>query len=114
MQEFLLQVVAHPFTDIKIFLAVWAAFGVIVFFWGFIGFFLSHGHITHQDHARAYMVWGVMLTGAVILVWEGIKFLAGMLSGVSYSPVGILFGALSVMLLFFLAWKMFFGKPAKH
>ena len=78
MQDLLTLVVAHPFSDIEIFMSLWGAFGVVMFFWGVCGYFLSHGHIEHQDHARAQMVWGVTLTGAAILVWEGIRFLAGL------------------------------------
>ncbi len=76
MQELILQIISHPFSDIKILLSLWAAFGVIIFFWGFFGYFLSHGHIEHQDHARAYMTWGFMLTFSALVVWEGIRFLA--------------------------------------
>jgi hypothetical protein len=77
MQELIDLVISHPFTDIKILMSLWGAFGVIIFFWGFIGYFLSHGHVEHQDHARAQMVWGIILTASAILVWEGIRFLAG-------------------------------------
>jgi len=78
MQELFLQIISHPFTNMKIFLSLWGALGVIIFFWGFTGYFLSHNHIEHQDHARAYMVWGFLLTGAAIIVWEGIRWLAGL------------------------------------
>ncbi len=78
MQELLLQIISHPFTDVKILMSLWGAAGVVIFFWGFIGYFLSHGHIDHQEHARAQMVWGITLTGAAIIVWEGIRFFAGL------------------------------------
>lgn len=76
MSELFDLAVSHPFSDIEIFMSLWGAFGVVIFFWGLCGYFLSHGHIDHQDHARAQMVWGIILTGAAILVWEGIRFLA--------------------------------------
>lgn len=79
MSELFDLVVSHPFTDMKILLSIWGAIGVIIFFWGFTGYFLSHGHIQHQDHARAYMVWGFILTFVAFIVWEGIKWLAGIL-----------------------------------
>jgi hypothetical protein len=79
MLEFFLQLVSHPFSTLKILLSLWGALGVLIFFWGFVGYFLSHGHIEHQDHARAYMVWGIILTASAILVWEGIRFLASVL-----------------------------------
>jgi len=71
-------VVSHPFSDIEIFMSLWGAFGVVIFSWGVCAYFLSHGHVEHQDHARAQMVWGVMLTGAAIIVWEGIRFFASL------------------------------------
>lgn len=79
MGDLLTQIISHPFTDIQILLSLWGGFGVIVFFWGFTGYFLSHGHIEHQDHARAYMVWGITLTASAIVVWEAIRWLAGVL-----------------------------------
>ncbi len=79
MQDLLSQIISHPFTDMKIVLSVWGAFGVLVFFWGFCGYFLSHGHIEHQDHARAYMVWGIVLTVSALIIWEGIRWLASVL-----------------------------------
>lgn len=78
MQELLLQIVDHPFAVVQVVMSLWGAFGVVIFFWGFIGFFLSHGHIDHQDHARAQMTWGFLLTGAAILVWEGIRLFASL------------------------------------
>jgi hypothetical protein len=78
MQEALTFITSHPFSVMQIFMSLWGAFGVVVFFWGFIGYFLSHGHIEHQDHARSQMTWGFLLTGAAILVWEGIRWLAGL------------------------------------
>lgn len=78
MQDLLSLVLSHPFSDIEIVMSLWGAFGVVIFFWGLCGYFLSHGHVDHQDHARAQMVWGVILTGAAILVWEGMRLLAGL------------------------------------
>ncbi|HEV8677396.1 MAG TPA: hypothetical protein VN701_00985 [Candidatus Paceibacterota bacterium] len=78
MQELLTLVVAHPYSDVEIFMSLWGAFGVIMFSWGLCSFVLSHGHVGHQDHARAQMIWGVMLTGSAIIVWEGIRFLASL------------------------------------
>jgi hypothetical protein len=80
MDELLLSVITHPFAVIQIFMSLWGAFGVVMFFWGLIGYFLSHGHVDHQDHARAQMVWGVLLTGGAILVWEILRFLAYLIS----------------------------------
>lgn len=78
MDSILLAVIAHPFSDIKILMSLWGAFGVVIFFWGFFGFFLSHKHVGHEDHARAQMVWGVLLTGSAIIAWECIRFLASL------------------------------------
>jgi hypothetical protein len=111
MQEFLFQIISNPFTIVKIVLALWAAFGSIMFFWGFCGYFLSHGHIGHQDHARAQMIWGTILTGSVILVWEGIRFLVGMFTGASYTSAGIFFGVLAVIFILYALWMLFMGKP---
>ncbi len=76
MQELLDQVYLHPFKDIQVFMSLWAAFGVIIFCWGFLGYFLAHGHAEHQDHARVQIVWGTMLTGAAIIVWEAIHWIS--------------------------------------
>jgi len=78
MQDLLTLIITHPFSVVKIFMSLWGAFGVVVFFWGFFGYFLSHGHVDHQDHARAQMVWGIILTAAAIIIWEAIRWFAGL------------------------------------
>src|SRR6185503_9390923 len=38
MQELLTLVVAHPYSDVEIFMSLWGAFGVIMFSWGLCSF----------------------------------------------------------------------------
>lgn len=78
MQDLLTLVATHPFSVIKIAMSLWAAFGIVMFLWGFVGYFLSHGHVEHQDHARAQMVWGILLVGGAIIVWEGMRFVVSL------------------------------------
>lgn len=76
MQELLIEIATHPFEVFEVALSIWGACGFLVFMWGFIGYFISHGHVDHQDHARAQMVWGFILTLAAMAVWVGVSFFA--------------------------------------
>ncbi len=80
MLEFLTLIVEHPYADVVTLLALIAAIGFLIFFWGFTGYFLAHGDSDHQAHARVQMVQGVTLFFAILVLWEVLRSLGGLLT----------------------------------
>jgi len=61
--------------------AFFGACGVLLFFIGFgggIGHLFTFGHSqSHMDHARARIVWGLLICMVVLGLWEALRVIVG-------------------------------------
>jgi hypothetical protein len=81
MDQFLIQFVTHPEAVLAIFFTLASAAAFVVFLWGFTGYILAHEHEEHQKHASSQIVWGGSLLIQLFILWEVVRWLAGLFSG---------------------------------
>jgi hypothetical protein len=105
MLDILNAIVSHPYGVIVVFFSLLAAYGFLLFLWGFSGYILSHGNAEHQDHARVQMVQGLSLFIVILSVWEVIR--GGILT---WNGAGFPTIALTVVVIWIVVWLYFQAK----
>lgn len=81
MDAFVIALLSNPLYYIGAALALAAAVGMLLFFWGLasgIGnLFHMHGHDEHLHHARIRIVQGLYLSMVVLGIWQLIRIAIG-------------------------------------
>jgi uncharacterized membrane-anchored protein len=78
MFDFVNVVITNPYAIFVSTMSALAAFGVILFFWGFFGYILAHGDTEHQTHAREQIVQGFSFILTIAVVWEVLRWIASL------------------------------------
>ena len=75
-------IISHPYGDIVVFLSAAGALSFLLFLAGFLAglpqLFTISMHAEHLAHARTRAVWGVILMIFFFVLWEAVRFVAGL------------------------------------
>lgn len=78
MIEFITIIISNPLTIFTATMSLLAAVGFLMFLWGFTGYILAHGDFEHQTHARVQIVSGFAFFLTIAILWEVLRWLAGL------------------------------------
>lgn len=82
MEIFFGFIYANPYLSIAYVFAFFAAIAFLVFLRGFLSGFMPlftlEGHSGHMAHHRTRAVWGVLLLAFIFVLWEIVRWFAGL------------------------------------
>ena len=75
-------IVSHPYGDIVVFFSFAGTMAFLLFLRGFLAGFSQlltiNMHAQHLEHARTRAVWGVLLLIFLFVLWEAVRYVAGL------------------------------------
>ncbi len=82
MGVFIVDIISNPYYDLVVVISLCVGIGFVIFLSGFLSGF---GHLykieeneEHLNHYRARALWGTMLVLFFFILWEIVRFVAGL------------------------------------